>query len=84
MATNMAESDQKGIELSHVDKPEGMGQITDPYDFESRSEEWHREATKKLLRKVDLRLLPMLCLMFLMSYLDRRLVFLPPLTSFGS
>ncbi|KAH8651050.1 major facilitator superfamily domain-containing protein [Xylariales sp. PMI_506] len=45
--------------------------IADPFNFADRSEEWHREFTKKLLWKVDLRLLPMLSLMFLMSYLDR-------------
>lgn len=48
------------------------GAVSDPYNFASRPEEWHREFKKRLLRKVDLRLLPMLCLMFLMSYLDRR------------
>lgn len=45
--------------------------LHDPWDFPSRSEDSHR-GLEKLLWKVDLRLLPMLCLMFLMSYLDRR------------
>ena len=43
----------------------------DPFNFASRPASWHREASRKLLRKIDLHLLPMLSLMFLMCYLDR-------------
>jgi hypothetical protein len=40
--------------------------------FAEKSPEWHDEATKRLLRKVDLRLLPVLILMYLLNFLDRR------------
>ena len=32
----------------------------DPYGFGSKSEEWHAEYNKKLLRKIDFRMLPLL------------------------
>jgi hypothetical protein len=48
----------------------------DPWGFGSKSEEWHAEYNKKLLRKIDFRMLPLLSYMFLVSYLDRRFVLL--------
>ncbi|KAL3456997.1 major facilitator superfamily domain-containing protein [Aspergillus heterothallicus] len=39
--------------------------------YAAKSEEWHRNMTKKLLRKVDLHLLPLLVLMYLLNFLDR-------------
>lgn len=44
----------------------------DPWGFESRSPEWHATFEKKLVRKVDVRMIPLLCLMFFLNYLDRR------------
>lgn len=39
--------------------------------------EWHQGMQKKLMRKVDLHLLPLLIMMYLLNFLDRKLVFLP-------
>ncbi|ORY58890.1 allantoate permease [Pseudomassariella vexata] len=62
---------EKHGEIDQVEKVHVGTRINEAYDFASRPEEWHQEYTKKLLRKIDLRLLHMLSLMFLMSYLDR-------------
>ena len=60
--------------VEHGEKAGVLVQVRDPHGFASKSEEWHQDFRKRLLRKVDSHLLPMLCLMFLMSYLDRRFV----------
>ncbi|KAI0181712.1 putative MFS transporter [Hypoxylon sp. FL1284] len=39
--------------------------------FEDAGQEWHDDMTKKLIRKVDLHLLPMLILMYMLNFLDR-------------
>lgn len=39
--------------------------------FESQDEEWRRDFDKKLLAKVDLRLMPSLVIMYLLNFLDR-------------
>lgn len=43
-------------------------------EFESKDEEWHAYMHKKLMRKVDWHLLPLLILMYLLNFLDRRSV----------
>lgn len=40
-------------------------------EFASKSPEWCAEQDKKLLRKIDLRLMPFLILMYLLNFLDR-------------
>ncbi|CRG83538.1 hypothetical protein PISL3812_00890 [Talaromyces islandicus] len=45
--------------------------LEDPFRFSERPTEWHQEFNQKLLRKIDLRMLPLLSYMFLMNYLDR-------------
>jgi hypothetical protein len=40
-------------------------------DFSSKDEEWRAYQNKKLLRKVDIRLLPLLIVMYLLNFLDR-------------
>lgn len=40
--------------------------------FIQADQDWHRAMTKKLMRKVDLHLLPMLSLMYLLNFLDRK------------
>ncbi len=50
------------VEPSHVELPV-IVPVTDPWQFSSKSEAWHKDFNRKLLWKVDLRLLPMLCLM---------------------
>lgn len=39
--------------------------------YAAKDAEWKALHTKKLLRKVDLRLLPLLVLMYLLNFLDR-------------
>jgi hypothetical protein len=39
--------------------------------FESQDEEWRQQFEKKLLRKVDIRMLPTLIIMYLLNFLDR-------------
>lgn len=39
--------------------------------FTSQGEEWRRDYESKLLRKVDLRLMPTLVIMYLLNFLDR-------------
>jgi len=39
--------------------------------FAAQDDEWKAQHTKNLLRKVDLRLLPFLSLMYLLNFLDR-------------
>lgn len=39
--------------------------------FASKSEEWRVETDKKLVRKIDLHLMPFLILMYLLNFLDR-------------
>jgi len=39
--------------------------------YASKDEEWRAHHTKNLLRKVDIRLLPLLVLMYLLNFLDR-------------
>lgn len=39
--------------------------------YAAKDDEWKAYNTKKLLRKVDIRLLPLLILMYLLNFLDR-------------
>ncbi|KAI1399129.1 putative MFS transporter [Hypoxylon fuscum] len=39
--------------------------------FTAASSEWHSVITKKLIRKVDVHLMPMLSLMYMLNFLDR-------------
>ncbi|KAF2145692.1 uncharacterized protein K452DRAFT_264943 [Aplosporella prunicola CBS 121167] len=40
-------------------------------EFKAKDKEWHRKQTKKLMRKVNLHLIPLLILMYLLNFLDR-------------
>lgn len=40
-------------------------------DFATRDEAWVEEKNKKILRKIDLHLLPLLIVMYLLNFLDR-------------
>jgi hypothetical protein len=45
-------------------------------EFASRDTEWHKTATRKLLLKIDLHLLPWVVLMYLTNFLDRKYGFI--------
>lgn len=55
---------------------ENIKETSDPtlqiyLEFASQTDEWKEANSKKLLRKVDLRLLPLLITMYLLNFLDR-------------
>jgi hypothetical protein len=43
-------------------------------EFALRDADWHNANTKKLLRKIDLHLLPWVVLMYLTNFLDRKYI----------
>lgn len=59
MTSMQAERNEKAAahEVSSVDLVESAG--------------WDKSATKRLIRKIDLRLIPFLSLLYLLSFLDR-------------
>ena len=40
-------------------------------EFASKDEDWKKEMDKKLVRKIDIRLLPILVILYLLNFLDR-------------
>ncbi|KAJ0415445.1 major facilitator superfamily domain-containing protein [Aspergillus carlsbadensis] len=71
----MAEVDEKAV-ASHTDADAQRQKVQFEHDelyqaYAAKSDEWHKAMTKKLLRKVDLHLLPLLVLMYLLNFLDR-------------
>jgi len=68
-------SDEKSHSL-HEDEVTKSPTSPDPMletylGFAAQDDEWKAQHTKNLLRKVDLRLLPFLSLMYLLNFLDR-------------
>jgi hypothetical protein len=53
-------------------KGQGLEHNTLYQAYASKSPAWHQKATRTLLRKVDLHLLPFLVLMYLLNFLDRK------------
>ncbi|KAK9242903.1 major facilitator superfamily domain-containing protein [Lipomyces tetrasporus] len=49
----------------------GDPELNERFGFNERSEEWHRKSRRKLLRKLDLHILPVIVVMYLLNYLDR-------------
>jgi hypothetical protein len=47
-------------------------QIAQFRQFMEADSYWHRAMNKRLLRKVDIHLLPLLVLMYLLNFLDRK------------
>jgi len=64
-------SEAEDVKVDHITPTESN--VVDPWvaQFETRDAEWEKEATKKLVRKVDTRLLPFLVVMYLLNFLDR-------------
>lgn len=60
--------------LDTLRKVEGAteDQISHYEHFNHADQEWHKAMTKRLMRKVDFHLLPMLSLMYLLNFLDRK------------
>jgi hypothetical protein len=40
-------------------------------EFASKDENWKKDMDKKLVRKIDIRLLPILVILYLLNFLDR-------------
>lgn len=72
------------ISLQAVEKPDedmfehvpkriiiGDPELNERYGFDERNEEWHKTKRRKLLRKLDLHIMPTIILMYLLNYLDR-------------
>ena len=57
----------KGGELKGVKE----GQLSYIEHFVAQDDAWRAEYTKKLVRKMDFRILPCLILMYLLNFLDR-------------
>ena len=63
--------DQKSLHEDEVSQS-SSDPLTSIYQtIASKDEEWKAHNTARLLRKVDLRLLPLLILMYLLNFLDR-------------
>ncbi|KAI8959551.1 MFS general substrate transporter [Daldinia sp. FL1419] len=56
---------------TNADAPGNDGQTVLFGQFLAASPDWHREMTKRLTKKVDFHLLPMLTLMYMLNFLDR-------------
>ncbi len=65
-------ADEKG-ELSHVEDygPQSEASLSGADDLRFMGTEEERLLTRSILRKLDTRMLPMLALLFLFSFLDR-------------
>ncbi|KAI5362402.1 Putative major facilitator superfamily, MFS transporter superfamily [Septoria linicola] len=74
MATDCKPNQESAVELNEnrnsLDKAKAVGQ-NGQHDFASRDPEWVDSTNKRLLRKIDLHLLPLLIVMYLLNFLDR-------------
>ncbi|KAL4954215.1 major facilitator superfamily domain-containing protein [Aspergillus filifer] len=68
----MADVEEKAA-TSHIDAQKKTQSEHDELyrAYASKSEEWHKQMTSRLMRKVDLHLLPLLVVMYLLNFLDR-------------
>lgn len=65
----MAETTYPALEA--VDSKEPNGQPSEHIELSAAGITWTPEEEKKLVRKVDLFLLPAIWIMYLLSYMDR-------------
>ena len=70
---NSAEHGQKNGQTQHLDQTSTNASRTfqPPEIIRNMSPEERRALEKKLIRKIDFRLLPMIVLMYIMNYIDR-------------
>lgn len=71
---NMDEIEHKQRVIEEAAKKRGIDeeQIAMFRRFTEADENWHRAMQKRLMRKVDVHLLPLLILMYLLNFLDRK------------
>ncbi|KAH1701629.1 hypothetical protein KXV70_007606 [Aspergillus fumigatus] len=65
----MSKSPTEHVELSPTKLENASDALYEAYA--SKGPEWHQQMTRRLLRKVDLHLLPFLVVMYLLNFLDR-------------
>jgi hypothetical protein len=63
--------DEKSLHEDEVTKTPADPMLAIYLEYTSQSSQWKAHHTSRLLRKVDLRLLPLLILMYLLNFLDR-------------
>ncbi|KAK2772349.1 hypothetical protein FQN53_004615 [Emmonsiellopsis sp. PD_33] len=63
--------DIKAIGSEKVEAAAEDEQVENGSAFSTRDNEWHASYTKKLLRRLDMRLLPLVIPMYLLNFLDR-------------
>ncbi|KAM0120152.1 hypothetical protein ACP6JC_003185 [Aspergillus fumigatus] len=66
----MSKSPTEHVELSPTKLENASDALYEAYA--SKGPEWHQQMTRRLLRKVDLHLLPFLVVMYLLNFLDRK------------
>lgn len=61
------------VEMEDLEHKVQKLKVENPYyaDFASRGEEWRKSFERKFVRRIDLRLMPLLILMYLNNFLDR-------------
>lgn len=67
----MEKPDLEKADISHVESSSLQPKVAKPESLMSYSDEEIDEMHKKVTRKVDMRLLPMLVLLYILNYLDR-------------
>lgn len=68
----MDQKEKASIELSdEAAKVQSVTKPEDTYQFAARDDEARKALDKRVLRKVDIRLLPILVVMYLLNFLDR-------------
>ena len=77
--TDLPELEKEEIEhhkevIEEASKKRGIDeeQVAMFRQFMDADADWHQGMTKKLMRKVDIHLLPLLILMYLLNFLDRK------------
>jgi hypothetical protein len=75
MRANMPKSPTEEIEFTQTKLENASDALYEAYA--SKGPEWHQQMTRRLLRKVDLHLLPFLVVMYLLNFLDRKYASLP-------
>lgn len=63
--------DAGSLREEEIAKPKADDTLAIYLEFAAKDDQWKALQSKKLLRKVDIRLLPCLILMYLLNFLDR-------------
>jgi len=64
-------AEEKSLHEDEVTKAPNDPMLAIYLEYASQTQQWKDHNTSRLLRKVDIRLLPLLILMYLLNFLDR-------------